>query len=117
MRRLSIILVVPLWVAWVSALAQEPAATTAGSVERGKEIYLKVGCDQCHGREAQGSPITAPKLGPSPLPIAAFRLFIRKPRVQMPPYGTGILSDTDVDDIYAYVGSRAAPVANERLPN
>ena len=66
--------------------------------------YFKVGCDQCHGGEAQGSPYpSAPRLGPAALPIAAFTLFTRKPRLQMPPYSLEILSDADLADIYAYV--------------
>lgn len=96
------------------ALAQSPAA--AGNAARGKDVYLKVGCDQCHGREAQGSPVTAPRLGPAALPIAAFTLFIRKTRLQMPAYSPEILSDADIADIYAYVTSRAAPAPLDKLP-
>lgn len=98
-----------------AAFAQDVAP--AGNAVRGKDVYLKVGCDQCHGREAQGSPVTAPRLGPAALPIAAFTLFIRKPRVQMPAYSADLLSDADIADIYAYVSSRAAPVALDKLPN
>jgi mono/diheme cytochrome c family protein len=114
MNRLSSTLAVLLASASLSALAQAPASP--GNIARGKEVYLKVGCDQCHGREAQGSPVTAPRLGPAALPIAAFTLFIRKARVQMPAYSPELLSDADVADIYAYVTSRAAPVALDKLP-
>jgi mono/diheme cytochrome c family protein len=91
-------------------------ATAPGNAARGKDVFLKVGCDQCHGREAQGSPITAPKLGPDALPYAAFELFVRRPRLQMPPYGIAVLSDADLIDVYAYVRSRPAPAGAERLP-
>lgn len=106
---------IALWSFSMAASAQSPA--NAGSSARGKDAYLKAGCDQCHGREAQGSPVTAPRLGPSPLPLAAFTLFIRKARVQMPAYSPAILSDADIADIYAYVSSRAPPVALDKLPN
>jgi mono/diheme cytochrome c family protein len=98
--------------------AQSPSATApAGNVARGKIAFFKVGCYQCHGGEAQGSPYsTAPRLGPAALPIAAFTLFTRKPRLQMPPYSPEILSDAELADIYAYVTSRAAPVALDKLP-
>lgn len=115
MKQLAWILAVVLGLASLSARAQAPAS--AGNGARGKEVYLKVGCDQCHGREAQGSPVTAPRLGPAALPIAAFTLFIRKTRVQMPAYGADILSDADIADIYAYVTSRAAPAGLDKLPN
>ncbi len=99
--------------------AQSPGpAAAAGNAARGKVAYFKVGCDQCHGGEAQGSPYsTAPRLGPAALPIAAFTLFTRKPRLQMPPYSPEILSDAELADIYAYVTSRAKPVALDKLPD
>ena len=85
---------------------------------RGKIAYFKVGCYQCHGGEDQGSPYSsAPRLGPAALPIAAFTLFTRTPRLQMPPYSAAILSDAALADIYAYVTSRAAPVSLDKLPN
>ncbi|MEQ1579344.1 MAG: cytochrome c [Steroidobacteraceae bacterium] len=109
----SLLLVVSL-----GAGAQSPGpAAPAGNAVRGKVSFFKVGCYQCHGGEAQGSPYsTAPRLGPAALPFAAFSLFTRKPRLQMPPYSPEILSDADLADIYAYVTSRAAPVALDKLP-
>lgn len=109
--------IAPLLLAFVSLATFAQAPAPGGSSARGKDVYLKVGCDQCHGREAQGSPVTAPRLGPAALPIAAFTLFIRKARVQMPAYSPEILSDAEIADIYAYVSSRAAPVAIDKLPN
>lgn len=114
MRRSLLILATLLGVS-LGANAQTPAPA-AGNATRGKDVFLKVGCDQCHGREAQGSPVTGPRLGPGGLPIAAFTLFIRKPRVQMPAYSPQILSKADVADIYAYVSSRPQPVAVDKLP-
>lgn len=92
------------------------ADPTTGDAKTGRETYLKSGCDQCHGREAQGSPTSGPKLGPEPLPFPAFTVFIRTPRLQMPPYRVQILSDKDVADIYAYVSSQPAPAAIDKLP-
>ncbi len=115
MNRFTLAFVVLLVSGPPAAFAQNGAP--AGNAVRGKDVYLKVGCDQCHGREAQGSPVTGPRLGPAALPIAAFTLFIRKPRLQMPPYSPDLLSEADIADIYAYVGSRAAPVALDKLPN
>jgi ubiquinol-cytochrome c reductase cytochrome c subunit len=90
--------------------AQAPAATApSGSVDKGRTTFAKVGCAQCHGLEAQGSPTTGPRLGPGALPYAAFSRLVRTPRLQMPPYTEKVLSNTDLADIYAFVQSRPKP--------
>src|SRR6266513_1085257 len=63
--------------------------------DRGKRTYMKVGCYQCHGREAQGAS-TGPRLGPDPLPLAQFTRYVRTPRNDMPPYTTRVLPDGDL---------------------
>ena len=82
-------------------------------VERGKQIYMKVGCYQCHGREAQGAS-TGPRLGPDPLPLAQFARYVRTPRNDMPPYTTKVLLDGDLADVYAYVASRPPAARGNR---
>lgn len=82
----------------------QPAPT--GSVEKGRLGFVKVGCAQCHGREAQGSPTTGPRLGPNGLPYQAFARYVRAPRLQMPPYTEKVLSDADLADLYAFAQSR-----------
>jgi mono/diheme cytochrome c family protein len=71
---------------------------------------MKVGCYQCHGREAQGAS-TGPRLGPDPLPLPQFARSVRTPRNEMPPYTAKVLSDADLADVYAYVSSRSRPRA------
>jgi ubiquinol-cytochrome c reductase cytochrome c subunit len=88
--------------------ASAPTATS-GSVEKGRVAFAKVGCAQCHGLEAQGSPTTGPRLGPGALPYAAFSRLVRAPRLQMPPYTEKVLSNVDLADIYAFVQSRPKP--------
>lgn len=78
----------------------------AGNVEKGRLGFVRVGCAQCHGREAQGSPTSGPRLGPNGLPYTAFARYVRAPRLQMPPYTEKILPDTDLADLYAFVQSR-----------
>ena len=78
--------------------------------DRGKRTYMKVGCYQCHGREAQGAS-TGPRLGPDPLPLPQFTRYVRTPRNDMPPYTTKVLPDGDLADVYAYVASRPRPPA------
>ena len=87
--------------------AQSPAQPApAGSIEKGRLGFVKVGCAQCHGREAQGSPTSGPRLGPNGLPYQAFARYVRAPRLQMPPYTEKILPDADLADLYAFVQSR-----------
>jgi ubiquinol-cytochrome c reductase cytochrome c subunit len=96
--------------------AQSPAQSApAGNVEKGRLGFVKVGCAQCHGREAQGSPTTGPRLGPNGLPYAAFARYVRAPRLQMPPYTEKILSDADLADLYAFVQSRPKPATPPAL--
>ena len=84
----------------------QPQPAPAGNVEKGRLGFVRVGCAQCHGHEAQGSPTTGPRLGPSALPYAAFARYVRAPRLQMPPYSEKILSDAELADLYAFVQSR-----------
>ena len=84
------------------------ALQQTSAVERGKQTYVKVGCYQCHGREAQGAS-TGPRLGPNPLPLAAFTRAIRTPRNEMPPYSAKLLSDAALADVYAFVAARPRP--------
>ena len=87
--------------------AQSPAQPApAASIEKGRLEFVKIGCAQCHGREAQGSPTTGPRLGPNGLPYAAFARYVRTPRLQMPPYTEKILADADLANIYAFVQAR-----------
>ena len=82
----------------------KPAPPT--NIEKGRLGFMKTGCAQCHGREAQGSPTSGPRLGPNGLPYQAFARYVRAPRLQMPPYTEKILSDADLADLYAFVQSR-----------
>jgi ubiquinol-cytochrome c reductase cytochrome c subunit len=113
MKTLAVILVVSAAALSGAALsgailaAQAPAQPApAGSIEKGRLGFVKVGCAQCHGREAQGSPTTGPRLGPNGLPYPAFARYVRAPRLQMPPYTEKILPDADLADLYAFVQSR-----------
>jgi ubiquinol-cytochrome c reductase cytochrome c subunit len=92
--------------------AQTPAtqAAPAGNAEAGKKVYESYGCYQCHGREAQGSNATGPRLGPKPIAFTAFSRYVRRPTGQMPPYTSKVVSDAEMADIYAFVQARPAPV-------
>ncbi len=101
------------------ASAQTPApqqnAAPAGNATEGKKLFVSYGCYQCHGYEAQGSNATGPRLGPKPIAFTAFSRYVRQPTGQMPPYTSKVVTDADLANIYAFVQSRPAPVANVPL--
>src|SRR5262245_29488157 len=93
-----------------------PAAAPSGNAEEGKKLFISYGCYQCHGREAQGSSATGPRLGPRPIAFTAFSRYVRRPTGQMPPYTSKVVSDDDLANIYAYVQTRATPPAAQSIP-
>ena len=95
---------------------QSSSPAPAGNADEGKKLFVSYGCYQCHGREAQGSSSTGPRLGPRPIAFAAFSRYVRRPTGQMPPYTAKVVSDTDMANIYAYVQSRTPPPAVQSIP-
>ena len=89
--------------------APKPPAAPSGNAQHGKTVYATVGCYECHGRDGQGGAGTGPKLGPNPVPFAAFLYQLRSPRNEMPPYTAKVLPDSEVADIYAFLQSLPQP--------
>jgi mono/diheme cytochrome c family protein len=79
------------------------AAALAASAENGKVAFVKHGCWQCHGYEAQGG--VGPRLAPDPIPFDTLSTFVRTTNRAMPPFREEILSNEDLADIYAYLQS------------
>ena len=95
-----------------------PAASQsapAGDAEAGRQLLVRKGCFQCHGREGQGAPTTGPRLGPNPLALVAFVRAVRSPRAQMPPYTEKLVSDAELADIRAFLDSRPRPTSIDAL--
>ena len=95
---------------------KKTASDAAGNAEHGKTVYTRIGCYECHGRDAQSGGRTGPKLGPNAIPFAAFSLQVRSPRNDMPPYTAKVLSDADLADIYAFVQSLPQPPKVDSIP-
>src|SRR5215475_2190741 len=85
-----------------SALASSTAL--AASAEKGKTLFIRYGCFQCHGTVGQGGN-AGPKIAPDPLPYEALASFVRTTNRQMPPYREAVLPNEDLADIYAYLQS------------
>ena len=77
----------------------QPAAIAA-SAEKGKQVFTRAGCWQCHGTMGQGG-VAGPTLAPDPLPFEALASFVRTTNRTMPAYCEEILSDADLADLYA----------------
>jgi mono/diheme cytochrome c family protein len=86
-----------------AGLLMGQAAALAASAENGKVAFLKHGCWQCHGYQAQGG--VGPRLAPDPIPFDTLSTFVRTTNRAMPPFREEILSNEDLADIYAYLQS------------
>ena len=99
-----------------TAPAQSSAAPTgAGNAVNGKKLYVMAGCYECHDNEGQGGAGTGPRLAP-PIGFAAFIHQLRSPSDEMPPYTAKVLTDADVTDIYAFLGSVPKAPALASIP-
>ena len=96
--------------------AQNPAV--AASAEHGKAAFMQHGCWQCHGTVGQGSIATSggKRLAPDPMPWETFSAFVRSSNRAMPPYSEKILTDCDLEDIYAYLQSIPKPRDAKTIP-
>src|SRR5215471_3425196 len=101
-------------IALAVVFAQTP--TPRGNPEAGKALFMKIGCYQCHGREAQGATATGPRLNQNPITYARFVAYIRKPTGEMPPYTAKVVTDQQAADIYAFLQSLPKPPAVENIP-
>jgi mono/diheme cytochrome c family protein len=69
-------------------------------IERGREVYLTVGCAACHGQNAEGSDIAPALPGHSEF---AVRRQVRAPIGIMPIFTPDQLPTEDVDALVAYI--------------
>jgi len=89
-------------------LAQAPDAA------RGKQLFVKDGCYECHGTMGQGG--TGPRLAPRPISLPALMAYVRKPSGNMPPYTSKVMTDAELADVRAYLASLPAPPALKSIP-
>ena len=105
---------------WVLPLGGQSAAK-AGNAGSGKKIYFAVGCYQCHGLQGQGGSAApagsyGPRLAPVKLPEAVIRAYLRHPSGNMPPYTAKVLSDSQINDIFAFLMTIPAPPPVKDIP-
>jgi mono/diheme cytochrome c family protein len=95
--------------------ASTSAEAPSGNAENGKKLYLRDGCDACHGTQAHGGG-PGPPLGPNAIPFEAFRAYVRHPAGDMPPYTEKVVSDQQWADIYAFIKSVPRPPDAKTIP-
>lgn len=106
------ILVTTMLVSLAGSLATAAsAAAPPGRAQQGKQLFLANGCYSCHGTTGTGD-LVGPRLGPGPIPWAAFLYQLRHPSgtpsygaIRMPMFGPAVLTDAQAADIYAYLSS------------
>jgi len=91
-------------------------AAPKGDAKAGQQLYMSIGCWECHGSQAQGGAITGPRLAHTALPFAAVVQQLRVPQNAMPPYEPSVVSDEDVANIYAWLASLPAPQSAANIP-
>ena len=97
------------------------AILNAADADNGKKLFTADGCYQCHGRQGQGgsaAPVGSygPRLAPPTIPVEALRAYVRHPSGGMPPYTAKVLSNSEIDDIYAFLKTIAAPKPVKYIP-
>ena len=98
----------------------QSANNEAPNPANGKTVYLRNGCDSCHGTVGHGG--AGARLSPNTLPLAAFQNWVRKGtpgwsvRGGMPAYSAAIVTDKELADIRAYLASLPAPPTPNSIP-
>lgn len=88
----------------------------AGNAERGKQLFRKDGCYECHGSHGQIASRAGPALAPNLILFEPFVSYIRRPTGSMPAYSQKVLSNQDVADIYAFLQETPRPPPANSIP-
>jgi ubiquinol-cytochrome c reductase cytochrome c subunit len=86
-----------------------------GDVARGKRVFEKDGCYECHGYAGEGGRDGA-RIAQTTMPAAAFARYVRRPGGAMPAFTQKVLSDQELADIYAYLKSMPAAKPASEIP-
>ena len=104
---------------WLAALAAGLVlglGSMSSASEKGKQLFVKHGCWQCHGFSGQGGGVAGPALVPNVMPFEAMNSFVRNSNRAMPPYREAVLSDADMKEIHAYLVSIPKPADPKSIP-
>lgn len=99
-----------------SAAAQPERASAAN----GERVYLRVGCQACHGTVGHGG--AARRLAPNTLPLPAFMAWVRNGSPGwtfasgMPAFPPSAIGDAELADVRAYLASLPPPPPVADIP-
>jgi ubiquinol-cytochrome c reductase cytochrome c subunit len=85
------------------------------SAAKGKGLFEKDGCYECHGYAGQGGR-DGPRLAATSLSLQALIRYVRRPLGAMPAFTAKVLSDQELTDIYAYLKSFPAAKPAKDIP-
>jgi mono/diheme cytochrome c family protein len=107
--------------ALASLLALAASVATAqdaprGDAAKGRELYVNIGCSNCHGTVGQGARGIVRLVQPRPMPYAAYLAQLRQPSGDMPPYVEAVVPAQAAADIYAFIGSLPQPADLRTIP-
>lgn len=91
-----------------STSGQTPGAagTRTGDPLKGRTDFAEYQCAYCHGTEGQGGLASVgPRIARVSRSLDSFVAYVRRPTGRMSAYSDKVLSDTELQDIYAYLRS------------
>lgn len=100
--------------------AAQAQRTDRAAATNGEAVYLRLGCQACHGTVGHGG--AAPRLAPNTLPLPGFTTWVRNGTPGwtflsgMPAYSAAVLSDAELADVRAYLASLPPPRAVDDIP-
>src|SRR5215813_108672 len=97
------------------AIAAAQQSGPSPDVANGKILFSKIGCFQCHGYAGQGGRAGA-RIIPTPFKAQDLIRYVRRPPGEMPAYTEKVVSDRELEDIYAYMRSFPAPKPVKDIP-
>jgi len=92
-----------------------PGFCFSQNAENGKRVFVRDGCYECHGYAGQGT-IAGARLAPPVLNAQGMIRYVRRPAGAMPAFTDKVLSDQEVNDIYAYLKTVPAPKPVKDIP-
>ena len=95
---------------YIGAVSLATNGQSAADAQNGRWVFERVGCSRCHGSAGEGMSATEKKAGPpkiagTHLPLRDFVESVRNPKRTMPSFGSTLVSDKELSDVYAYLHS------------
>jgi mono/diheme cytochrome c family protein len=113
-------IVVAILLCCAGSLMAQSARTERAAIANGESVYLRLGCQACHGTVGHGG--AARRLAPNTLPLEGFTTWVRNGSPGwsfmsgMPAFPLSVLSDDELADIRAFLASLPPPPPVSEIP-